>query len=130
MTRRRCPFMSDKPDEQRWLAPADELDTRRPIGGPIEDDRVEPPASRSPFYAGLGGKPIALDYVEYRIFQLLSSRPYHAFTPRRIAEEVTSEEFPVTAESLPDHIASLRKKLGFFSDYIQSVPHIGYRFKE
>ena len=80
--------------------------------------------------AAFGPEPIPLDYVEYRILQLLSSKPYHAFTARRIVDAVTTAEQPVTEETLPSHIASLRKKLGFFADYIQSVPRIGYRFKE
>lgn len=76
-----------------------------------------------------GRVPIRLTYVEYRIFKLLSSKPYHAFSTKRIVEEVNTERFPVTEESLRQHIVSLRRKLGFFSDYIQTVPFVGYRFK-
>lgn len=77
----------------------------------------------------LGRKPVLLDYVEFRILQFLSSKPYHAFSTRKIVDAVTTERFPVTAETLRGHIVSLRQKLGFYSDYIQTVPTIGYRFK-
>jgi DNA-binding response OmpR family regulator len=77
----------------------------------------------------LGQDPISLDDIEYRILKFLSSRPYHAFTPRRIAQAVTTDRLPVTEESLRAHITSLRAKLGFFADYVQTVPYIGYRFK-
>ena len=35
----------------------------------------------------------------------------------------------MTEQALDEHIASLREKLGLFSDYVQSVPYVGYRFK-
>ena len=76
-----------------------------------------------------GHEPISLDDIEYRILKFLSSKPYHAFTPRRIAQAVTTDRLPVTEESLRGHITSLRAKLGFFADYVQTVPYIGYRFK-
>ncbi len=76
-----------------------------------------------------GRQTVRLNTVEYRIFRFLAARPYHAYTRRRIAEAVSTESQPVTAETLRRYIASLRDKLGFFADYIQSVPYIGYRFK-
>ena len=72
---------------------------------------------------------VRLNTVEYRIFCFLAARPYQAYTPRRIAEAVSTGSQPVTSETLDRYIASLRDKLGFFADYIQSVPHMGYRFK-
>ena len=32
-------------------------------------------------------------------------------------------------ETVDCYIASLRDQLGFFRDYIQTVPYIGYRFR-
>ena len=122
--------MKDRSAERQWLAVPDDTELRRQFDGPGEVDKAETVDPPSPFYAAFGSEPIPLDYVEYRILQLLSSKPYHAFTPRRIVDAVTTAEQPVTEETLPSHIASLRKKLGFFADYILSVPHIGYRFKE
>jgi len=77
-----------------------------------------------------GQRPFKLNGIEWRILQFLSSKPYHAFTPRRIAAAVTTESQPVTEDTLRGHITTLREKLGLFADYVQSVPHIGYRFKE
>ena len=76
---------------------------------------------------GLGT--LKLSVVEYRILRFLAASPNRAFTPRRIAEAVSTKGFDVTAETLGSYIHSLRGQLGFFSDYIQSVPYIGYRFK-
>jgi len=99
---------------------------------PIEPTSpVREPCTPSPwsYRVKRGLDPIQLDDIEYRILRFLSTRPYHAFTPRRIAQAVTTEQLPVTEDSLREHIASLRAKLGFFADYVQTVPHIGYRFK-
>jgi DNA-binding response OmpR family regulator len=66
--------------------------------------------------------------VEYRILQFLAARPNQAITDRRIAEAVSTPRHKVTIDSLRRYIHSLRGQLGFYSDYIQAVPYIGYRF--
>jgi DNA-binding response OmpR family regulator len=72
---------------------------------------------------------IRLNVVEYRILQFLASRPNQVFSPHQIATAVATDSHPVPIEQLRRFIASLRNQLGFFSDYIQSVPYLGYRFK-
>jgi DNA-binding response OmpR family regulator len=116
-------------ENQRFTIPNDAALIRQ-VAEVGDVERTEETKSPSPFYAAFGPEPIPLDYVEFRILQFLSSKPYRAFTPQRIVDAVATEEHPVTEATLPSHIASLRRKLGFFADYIQSVPHIGYRFKE
>src|SRR5262245_10178901 len=81
------------------------------------------------YQAKRGRGTLRLSVVEYRILRFLAASPNRAFTPRRIAEAVSTKAHSVTIETLPSHIHALRGQLGFFSDYIQSVPHIGYRFK-
>ena len=76
-----------------------------------------------------GEEPIQLEFVEFQILLFLASKPYHPFTRRRIAEAVTSASHPVTEEHIDQYIASLRNQLGFFHDFVQTVPHMGYRFK-
>ena len=76
----------------------------------------------------LGRETMQLDIVEFRILRFLSARPI-APIRGRIAEAVSSQRYPVGAETLDQHIVSLREQLGFFRDYIQAVPYIGYRFK-
>ena len=81
------------------------------------------------FWYRLGREPIPLSVVEFRIIRFLSSKPYKAFTRDRIVKAVHTEQSPVTDSTLDQHVRSLRDKLGLFSDYIQTVPYIGYRFK-
>lgn len=87
-------------------------------------------ALRFSYQMKLGRVTVKLDPVEFRILHFLASRPYRAFTRKRIAKAVSTQRHPVTAESLDRHIARLRDALGFFRDYIQTVPYIGYRFRE
>jgi DNA-binding response OmpR family regulator len=81
------------------------------------------------YRAKLGKGTIRLSSIEFRILMFLASKPYRAFTKRRIAAAVSTETQPVTAETLGRYVRSLRGQLGFYSDYIQSVAYIGYRFK-
>jgi DNA-binding response OmpR family regulator len=78
----------------------------------------------------LGLEPLQLGDVEFRILVFLASKPYLPFSQQRIAEAVTTERFPVSADTVDQHIALLRDQLGFFRDYVQTVPYMGYRFKE
>ncbi|MBM4092880.1 MAG: winged helix-turn-helix transcriptional regulator [Planctomycetes bacterium] len=77
----------------------------------------------------LGQEPIWLEPIEYRILTFLAARPYRAYTRQRIVRAVGTDRHPVMEEGLDRHIKSLRDKLGFFRDTIQTVPHVGYRFK-
>lgn len=89
----------------------------------------ETTSRRGEYLFRLGRKPIHLTLVEFRIISFLSSKPYKAFPRSEIVAEVDSNAHPVSDESLDEHIRTLRGKLGLFSDYIQTVPYIGYRFK-
>jgi DNA-binding response OmpR family regulator len=89
------------------------------------DDVVDPWS----YQAKRGQGTIRLPAVEYRILRFLASRPNQSFTRHRIAAAVSTVRHCVTVDTLGGYIHSLRAHLGFFSDYIQSVPYIGYRFK-
>lgn len=92
----------------------------------INDELATP---RAGYLVEISGQPINLDFVEFRILMFLSRSPYRAFTRKQIVAAVSTEAQPVTEEQLGGHINSLRGKLGLFSDYVQTVPYIGYRFK-
>jgi DNA-binding response OmpR family regulator len=93
--------------------------------GQIEEQKPPPPFYRF----ALGLEPFQLGEVEFRILMLLASQPYYPFSARSIAASVTTERVPVSEEAVEQHIASLREQLGFFRDYVQTVPYMGYRFK-
>ena len=86
-------------------------------------------SSRYSYQMKLGRETIQLDPIAFRILRFLASRPYRAFTRRHIAAAVSTRRHPVVPEALDRHVARLRDALGFFRDYIQTVPYIGYRFR-
>jgi two-component system phosphate regulon response regulator PhoB len=88
-----------------------------------------PPDSPRSYQVALGREPIQLGFVEFRILLFLASRPYYAFTRRAIADAIDSVRDPVTEATVDQHVAALLDQLGAFHDYVQPVPHIGYRFK-
>ena len=92
-------------------------------------EREEQVAGTWTYEMRLGRTVIRLGVVEYRILEFLAAKPYHAFTPAQIVAAVDSKDDPVTEETLTEFVRRLRNQLGLFSDYIQSVPRIGYRFK-
>lgn len=95
-----------------------------------EQTRRTAEAEDLPYQIVLSGKPIQLSQVEFRLITFLAANPYHAFRDEDIVDGVNGPGQPrIALESLGGHIQSLRQKLGFFRDYIQSVPYIGYRFK-
>jgi DNA-binding response OmpR family regulator len=93
--------------------------------GQIEEQQTPPRFYRVAF----GLEPILLGNLEYRILMLLASRPYWPFSSHNIATAVTSEREPISEQAVDQHITSLREQLGFFRDYVQTVPYLGYRFK-
>jgi DNA-binding response OmpR family regulator len=93
--------------------------------GQIEQQHPPPPFYR----VALGLEPFQLGEVEFRILTLLASMPYRPFTAQSIAAAVTTERTPVSEDAVDQHITSLREQLGFFRDYVQTVPYLGYRFK-
>lgn len=76
------------------------------------------------------GRTIRLSYGEFEVFRLLANNPYWPFSTREVAEGVAALDCGVTLENVDDYVAALREKLGEFSDYIQTVPGFGYRFRE
>ncbi len=74
--------------------------------------------------------PIQLTYTEFRLLQLLASRPGWVFTRYQIVNAVRGEDYVVTDRAVDVQIAGLRKKLGTAGKFIETVRGVGYRFKE
>ena len=96
---------------------------------PVEAVEEKAPAKSRAFRVKMGREPVWLRAVEFRILTFLAATPYRAYTRRRIAAAVSTDRYPVCEETVDHHIGCLRDQLGFFRNYIQSVPYIGYRFK-
>jgi two-component system phosphate regulon response regulator PhoB len=76
------------------------------------------------------GKPLSLTLTEFRLLHFLAQRPGWAFSRNQIVDAVKGDDYPVTERSVDVQVAGLRKKLGPFGHYIETVRGVGYRFKE
>ena len=77
----------------------------------------------------LAGRPVELTYTEFALLQFLARRPGWAFTRTQIVDAVKGGDYPVTERSVDVQVAGLRKKLGPFGSYIETVRGVGYRFR-
>ncbi len=78
----------------------------------------------------LDGKPLSLTFTEFRVLHFLARRPGWVFTRSQIMDAVRGEDYIVTERSVDVQIVGLRKKLGKYGDYIETVRGVGYRFRE
>ena len=76
------------------------------------------------------GNPIDLTYTEFQVLLLLAKRPGWVFTRSHIVNSIRGNDYPVTDRSVDVQIVGLRKKLGAYGKYIETVRGVGYRFKE
>ncbi|EKE03645.1 MAG: hypothetical protein ACD_20C00173G0004 [uncultured bacterium] len=74
-------------------------------------------------------KPIKLTNNEFKALFLLASQRGWVFTRNQIINAINGNEYDVTDRSIDVLIVGLRKKLGNYSEYIETVHGVGYRFK-
>ena len=103
-----------------------ERSRRRPAAQPVDAPR----RCGYSYDMKLGRETVHLGPIEYRILRFLASRPYRACSRDRIADAVSTPQHRVAPGALEGHVARLRNALGFFRDYVQTVPYVGYRFRE
>jgi len=75
-------------------------------------------------------KAVDLTFSEFRVLQFLAKRPGWVFTRSQIVDAVHGDDYPVTERSVDVQIVGLRKKLGTYGHYVETVRGVGYRFKE
>jgi len=78
----------------------------------------------------LEGTPLELTATEFEVLKFLAGRRGWVFTRSQIVETVRGDEYVVTDRAVDVQIAGLRKKLGKYGEYIETVRGVGYRFKE
>lgn len=78
----------------------------------------------------VNGQPVDLTFTEFQILSLLAKRPGWVFTRTQIVDAVRGDDYPVTDRSVDVQIVGLRKKLGEYGSYVQTVRGVGYRFKD
>lgn len=80
--------------------------------------------------AFLGSQRLDLTATEFKLLHFLAGHPGWVFTRAQIVEGVHGDDYPVTDRSVDVQIVGLRKKLGTFESYIETIRGVGYRFKD
>lgn len=78
------------------------------------------------------GKPLPLTPVEFRLLQLLASRPGQVFGRARLLDQLHEDQRDVSDRAVDSHIKNIRRKLaggGAEGLHITSVYGVGYRFE-
>jgi two-component system alkaline phosphatase synthesis response regulator PhoP len=78
----------------------------------------------------LDGKPVDLSRTEFTLLHFLARRPGWVFTRSQIVDALHGPGYPVTDRAVDVQIVGLRKKLGTYESYIETIRGVGYRFKE
>jgi two-component system alkaline phosphatase synthesis response regulator PhoP len=82
------------------------------------------------FTATISGASLALTAGDFRLLHYLASHRGWVFTRYQIVDAIRGEGYVVTERAIDVQVAGLRKKLGDFGHYIQTVRGVGYRFKD
>lgn len=71
-----------------------------------------------------------LTATEFNVLYFLARNRGWVYTRYQIVEGVHGDDYPVTDRSVDVQITGLRKKLGSYGEYIETVRGVGYRFRE
>jgi two-component system phosphate regulon response regulator PhoB len=77
-----------------------------------------------------GGAEVDLTAKEFRLLEVLMSRPGHVMTRQRLLDDVWGSDITVTERTIDTHLKRLREKLGGAGDVIETVRGVGYRLGE
>jgi len=80
--------------------------------------------------AFLDDRSVPLTYTEFHVLAFLARRPGWAFTRAQIVDAVRGDTYSVTDRSVDVQIVGLRKKLGPYAKFIETVRGVGYRFRD
>ena len=77
-----------------------------------------------------GEENVELTATEFRLLQILAKHPGRVYSRSELIECALGKEIAVVDRTIDVHITSLRRKLGDYSDHIETVRGFGYRFQE
>ncbi len=73
---------------------------------------------------------VELTNTEFKLLHFVMRQPGVVFTRDQIVEGVHGDDYPVTDRSVDVQVVGLRKKLGEYGAYIETVRGVGYRFRD
>jgi two-component system phosphate regulon response regulator PhoB len=78
----------------------------------------------------VGGKPVVLTAVEFKLLSMLMKRPGRVQARDRLLSEVWGYESAIDTRTVDTHVRRLREKLGKAASAIETVRGFGYRLRE
>src|SRR3954463_4599735 len=78
----------------------------------------------------VGGKPVVLTAVEFKLLSMLMQRPGRVQARDRLLNEVWGYESAIDTRTVDTHVRRLREKLGKSASAIETVRGFGYRLRE
>ena len=106
---------------------SNQLESSNGQGGVITVDGLEIDKRRHE--VKLDGVEVLLTTTEFSVLTLLAGKPGWVFTRQQIIDFVRGYDFLITPRAIDVQIFGLRKKLGEYGAYIETVRGIGYRYK-
>ncbi|SEI79592.1 two-component system, OmpR family, phosphate regulon response regulator PhoB [Cyclobacterium xiamenense] len=73
-------------------------------------------------------KELSLTYSEFKLLELFISNPRRVYQRSTIIEKISGIDYFVTERSVDVMVVGLRKKLGEYKKYLETVRGVGYRF--
>ena len=73
---------------------------------------------------------IKLTTTEFRILQCLLSRIGHVFSRDELIDFALGRDVSVVDRTIDVHMTNLRKKIGRYGSFIESIRAVGYRFRD
>jgi len=77
-----------------------------------------------------GGKRCDLTASEFKLLHYMAQQPGRVFTRDQLIDAARGADVVVGDRTVDVHIASLRRKLSAYGDFIETVRGIGYRFRD
>jgi two-component system phosphate regulon response regulator PhoB len=77
-----------------------------------------------------GVEPVNLSVTEFSILEFLARNAGWVFSRSQIIGAVKGDSYPVTERAVDVQILGLRKKLGNYGEYIETIRGVGYRMRE
>lgn len=75
-------------------------------------------------------KPIKLTATEMRLLHFLASHPGRVFSRDQLLSRVIGDNAVVVDRNIDVHVGAVRRKIGPYRDWIETVRGVGYRFRD
>jgi two-component system alkaline phosphatase synthesis response regulator PhoP len=98
------------------------------LGERIVRDGVVVDAAR--FEVRVDNAPVVFTATEFRLLHFLAAHPGRVFTRDQLLNRVIGEQAVVIDRNIDVHVRAVRKKLGKYSELIETVRGVGYRFRD